>query len=361
MSIMKKYVFIVPSLASGGAERAVVNFASGLVNQGEQATIVIYFRMKDEYAVDQKVRIVNLSGGDMHTYEKLSYLKKVRMLRKIVKEEQPDYILPFLGQVCFHTALACFDMHGKVINTIRINPAMGPSNKWVRKLRDFIVIHSWKTIVQNEEQKHYFPKSSQKHIYVLRNAVNSSLFDIERNAENQLYRIVALGRLEDQKNYPVLIDAIQEVVKSHQNIALEIYGEGSKREAISKQISCRGLEAYVHLIGRTNNVNSVYEKANLYVLSSDFEGMPNTLIEAMAAGVPAISTNCPTGPADIIQDSQNGLLVPMNDAQSLANAIVYMMEHKEQSEAMGRAGREAIREKCGIERIVKELRSICEA
>lgn len=358
---MKKYVFIVPSLASGGAERAVANFASGLVSQEEQVTIVIYFRMKDEYPVDERVRVINLSGGDMYTYERIGYLKKVGTLRKIIKGEQPDYILPFLGQVCFHTALACFDMHGKVINTIRINPAMGPSNKWIRKLRDYIIVHSWKTIVQNEDQKHYFPKSCQERIYVLRNAVNSSLFSIERKTENQRYRIVALGRLEDQKNYPLLINAIQEVVQNRQDIVVEIYGDGARRESLNEQIETCGLENYVHLMGRTSNVNSVYEKADLYILSSDYEGMPNTLIEAMAAGVPAISTNCPTGPADIIKNHENGLLVPVNDVKSLANAIVYMMEHKEHSESMGRAGRETIKEKCSIERIVDELRSICEA
>lgn len=357
---MKRYLFIVPSLASGGAERAVSNFASELVRQGENATIIIYFRMKIEYRTDSRVKIVNLSGGDLHQYSQMGYVKKISRLRRILKEENPDYIIPFLFQVMVHTSFAGYDMHDKIINTIRNNPSQSPENRILRFLRNQIIIRSWKIIVQNKQQQDYFSKKIQKKIYILRNPIDESLFLVDRKTENQKYKIVVLGRLAPQKNIPLFLRAFTKVHSRYPYIEAEIYGDGPEKEKIRSLINEYGLNDVITFMGRTGNVGEVYSHANLYVLSSNYEGMPNTLMEAMAVGVPSISTNCRTGPADLITNKENGLLVSVDSDEELAEAIIYMYEHLSEAEKMGLQGKATIKSKCSSPIIVHELRRICE-
>ena len=356
---MSKFLFVVPSFASGGAERAVTNLASELVRQGENVTVVKYFNMEQEYMVDERVHVINLSGGNMDVYENIGYLKKIRMLREILKAQNPDYILPFLPQVTLHTALAGFDMGKKIIHTVRNNPVVMPPNKMLRFVCNAIIRFSWKTIVQNETQKVYYPKKIHNKIYVLFNAVSAELLHIERRKIDSTYTIIAVGRLEPQKNFSMLLRGMKIVHEKHPDVILRIYGEGSLHEQLQTEIVDIGLSGIAQLMGRTNDMKSVYTSADMFVLSSDFEGMPNTLIEAMAVGLPCVSTNCPTGPTDLIENMRNGILVPLNDEKALGYAICRMIENSAEAEAMSVMARKTIREKCSAESIVKQLIRIC--
>lgn len=357
---MKKYLFIVPSLASGGAERAVSNFASELARQGEAVTVLIYFRMKDEYDIAKNVKLRVLSEGDMGAYNKMGYLQKIKKIRNIIINESPDYIIPFLFQVTVHTMLAGYGYHEKIINTIRNNPAQSPENVVMRFIRDRIICHSTKVIVQNEQQRQYFPSRIQKKIFVLRNAVDESLFSLPRENDDEFYRIVALGRLVPQKNYSLFVEAFFRVSQIYPDIRGEIYGEGPDKETLERLIIDYNLSDVLELKERTNDVKRVYTHADVYVLTSNYEGMPNTLIEAMAAAIPPISTNCPTGPSDLIVNMKNGILVNCNKVDELVEAISYMYTHRSEAKVMGENARKSVKEKCSAEKIAKELISICE-
>lgn len=356
---MKKYMFIVPSFGSGGAERAVVNLSSQLAIDGASVTVVIYFSMPNEYHIDSKVSVINLSGGDEAQYNRIPYLKKINKLRNIVKSEQPDYILPFLPQVTIHASLACFDMHKRIIYTLRNNPRFTPDNKVKRFICNMLICTSWKTIVQNERQRAFYPQIFQSKMHILFNPVSNELFSIQEKNSSRLKTIIGVGRLEKQKNFAMLIRAVGKILVEYPDVQLKIYGEGVERNNLQDLIDNLSLEEHVHLMGRSSDMLTVYQNADLYVLSSDFEGMPNTLIEAMAAGLPCIATNCETGPSDLIQDNCNGLLIDVGNEQQLVNAIQIMIKSPENAAVMGKRAKITVREKCGIESIAARLRDIC--
>jgi glycosyltransferase involved in cell wall biosynthesis len=138
--------------------------------------------------------------------------------------------------------------------------------------------------------------------------------------------VAAAGRLEPSKGFDLLVSAWQQVAEKHPDWTLRVYGDGSKRGELEQQIDALGLRGCVSLEGYTTSLQSEMAKASLFVLSSRAEGYGMVLVEAMACGVPVVSTNCPTGPRDIITPGVDGLLVPNKDVDALARAIIEMIE-----------------------------------
>lgn len=351
------FLFVIPSLSSGGAERVVTVLANELVKQNNKATIVYYFSSDNEYFVDKRVNLINLSGGNQDDYFKIGYFTKLKILRNIIKKENPDYVIPFLSHVCAHTVCALMGLRFKIIQTVRNNPELLPESKKQRALRDFLINHSYKTLVQNETQKQYFKKSIHKKIFVLPNPVREDLFEAEKAKSESNFVIASAGRLNYQKNFKMLIDSVENICKNNDNVVLKIYGDGELKDELTEYIRKKSLENSVFLMGRTNDMKSMLQSIDLYILSSDFEGMPNSLMEAMAAGVPCISTDCPTGPSDIITDGENGFLVPVNDSVAMEKAIERMMNSD--MDLIAKNGREFVKENYSPKTIVNKFIDIC--
>ena len=202
-----KYMFVIPSLNFGGAERVVSILSSELVKKGLESTVLIYFKTNNEYRVHENVKKVYLSDGYESDYDKMNYYKRLFGIRKIIKSEKPDYVIPFLPHVCIQTTFSLLFLKFKIIQTIRNNPIDSPKNKYQRKLRDFLINHSDKTIVQNETQKQYFDKKVHKKIYVLPNPVRDDLFDVEKNKtdeKNQFFSLIKT-KTKAKENISIII------------------------------------------------------------------------------------------------------------------------------------------------------------
>lgn len=358
---MKKYMFITTTLSNGGAERVISILASSIAELGYETYIVKYYSVDSEYPVSGKVNIINLSGGKITDYQKINYIEKVKRLRHIIKENKPDYVLPFLFQVALCTDFATWGLETTTIQSIRINPASGPSSKLLRMLRDHLVYKSKCTFVQNQSQKDYFKKTHHDKIHVLFNPVSEELLEAEWIPEQDKFIICGVGRLEIQKNFKLLMDAFQEAFSDAPEAVLRIYGEGSQGADLKAYAENLDIKDRIQMMGRSNDIKSVYRAASLFVLSSDFEGMPNALIEAMAVGVPSISTDCPTGPADLISDGENGMLVPVNDKGAMVKAMRWMYEKRGSSATMSKSAKEAIRRLCSPKQIAQKLINVCES
>lgn len=354
-----KILFVTPSVSFGGAERVVSVLSNELVDNGHSVTILSYFKTENEYTLDSRVKIIYLSGGNEAFYNKMNYYQRFTGIRRIVKSENPDAVIPFLSHVCMQVAIALFGTRFKVIQTIRNNPYTIPASKFRRFLRDFFVLTSSKTIVQNESQKMYFKKCLHKKIYILPNPVREDLFQVEKNKKTDTFIVASAGRLTRQKNFFMLIDAFELVVQSINNVVLRIYGDGELKDDLQDYINKKGLYSKVKLMGRTNNMNAMLSSIDIYVMSSNFEGMPNSLMEAMAAGVPCVSTDCPTGPSDLIEDGKTGLLVPINDSEAMAEAIKKMFFSIDKDE-IAKQGKSVIKKNYNPKKIVSILLSILE-
>lgn len=155
-------------------------------------------------------------------------------------------------------------------------------------------------------------------------------------------RILALGRLEEQKRFDLLIDAFSLFATSRPGWTLRIRGSGSKEDEIKKKVSAFGLGSRVEILKPTDNVASEYLGASMYVMSSDFEGFPMTLVEAMACGVPCVSFDCPNGPLEIIREGQDGFIVPLHDVAALAVRMGQLADDAALRACMGAAARKNI-------------------
>ena len=195
------------------------------------------------------------------------------------------------------------------------------------------------------------------------NPVRGDLFDCQNKNDTDKIIIASAGRLNSQKNFFMLIDAFEKAYENHNELELRLYGDGELKQELEQYIEDKKLSENVKLMGRTNDMKSMLESIDLYVLSSDYEGMPNSLMEAMAAGVPCVSTDCPTGPSDLIENEKTGLLVPVNDADSMAKAIEKMLFELEKQK-IAENGREFVKEnysaKVIVERLLKNIGGYCE-
>ena len=133
-----KFLFVIPSLSKGGAERVVAVLASELAKQGHEATVLIYFKTENEYEVSENVKKVYLSGYESD-YDNMNYLKRLTTLRKLVKAEKADFVIPFLSHVCIQTCVALFGTNNKIVQTVRNDPKTLPEGKIHRFLRDLFI------------------------------------------------------------------------------------------------------------------------------------------------------------------------------------------------------------------------------
>jgi len=192
-------------------------------------------------------------------------------------------------------------------------------------------------VFQTQEQKDYFPEKLQQKSRIIMNQVNESFFEASHEGERR--GIAAVGRLNHAKNQAMLIRAFSRIADKTDEKLL-IYGMGELYEELDALIKELGLEGRVKLMGSTNDVAGAIKGAKLFVMSSDYEGLPNALLEAMALGLPIVSTDCKGGGARmVIKQGENGLLCPVGDDKALAEAMLRLLDEPEYAAKLGRAAK----------------------
>lgn len=359
----KRYLFVTYKMSDGGAERVISNISKGLVLQGNEAAIFIYKRTDNEYDIHSNVEVFSM--GDNYSEEKHNscrrMFQRIFSLRKILKQYKPDYVIPFLSAMVYESFLATIGFNTTLIATIRNKPQ--PNSK-IKDILSKIAFEGCSAIwLQTEKQRSYINKSMENKAFVISNPVSDELL---LKGEKHIYRnsiktVITCGRLCEQKNHLLLIEAMSIVHRQYPNIVLKIWGEGTVdyKKMLQKNINDINANDYILLMGRTNNIVEALDEADLFVLSSDYEGLPNALMEAMAVGIPCISTNCPTGPQDLLGDNERGIIVPMKESESLANAIIQMCTNTQNAKEYGRKGHKYILEKFNLECITKSLIKYC--
>lgn len=322
--------FYIPGLIGGGAERVVVNLANYFSEyHGYDVSVITLVEQIDTYNISPKVKIYPL----WHLNEKapgiIRLTKKLYRFVKISVREQADVNFIFLYPFNVIGLLFSKLIRGKVVCTERNYPG---SYSWYRMcLIDLLsnLADAW--VFQTEDAKKMY-SSKIKNQYIIPNAVKMI------NPPNDIVRenkIVAVGRLHPQKNFRMLIKAFSIIVDKFPEYNLCIYGQGNEYENLLNEVSELKIEGKVHFMGFVHNVHQQILSAEIFAMSSDYEGIPNALLEAMALGVPCVSTDCLGGGARLlIKNKENGILVPRNDAKAMANAIIELIENKELREKL---------------------------
>lgn len=353
-------LFVIPYLSSGGAERVASVLSSEMACLGMDVHLLVFYRVNSEYPLNHKVVLHAIVESKLE-YDNLTRVEKFKALRRTLKKIKPDAVLPFITYVGLLVNMASIGLNLNIVETIRIDPRYGPRNILLRWMRNISILFSKGCIVQNKSQLEYFPKWIQKRMLVLPNPISEEFTKTEKIFENKnIKNIVAVGRLEEQKNHHMLISAFSRAAEGNNEIKLHIYGEGSQYNVLNDYINKLDLKGRVLLCGRTDSMPEALQKSDLFILSSRAEGMPNSLMEAMAIGLPCISTNCPTGPADLISDGINGYLVPVNNEKELTSAINKIIDNADFSIEMGKEARKSIINRYNSEVCAKELMKFLE-
>lgn len=354
----KKILFVTDCLSEGGAEKAVSNFANGISVLGYDVSVLIFRKTENEYPLYETVQIVRLPQ-ELRFADKSVFERNIRRLpavRNIFKTLRPDFIFAFMEGNIIVSLLASFLLPYKVIAGIRCDQK---SDKGIYPptIRDFFTKLCFKIFCQNKIQIEYYSKRIQKKCFAVPNPIADKFIEVGKTREYRqtIVNITAIGRLEKQKNFQLLIKAFTAVSQKYPFVLLSIYGEGSLRSDLEAMIRESACEKRIMLRGWTNNVANVLVQSDLFILSSDYEGMPNTLMEAMACGVPCITTDCPTGPNELIENNVTGLLIPVNDSTKLIEAMDYMLSHPDKAKAMGENAHAFVGENYNLNKVCIKL------
>lgn len=332
-----KILFYINTICHGGAERVMVNLAEQCSSHGHEVALATSYKSQGEYELSENVKRIVLTDKKSGNFLVRNF-RLIRLLHKKIKEEHPDVMVSFMAEPNFR---ALFARKGKKTKNL-ISVRNDPNREYPTRMFKYLARHLYKkadgVVFQTADAKAWFPEIIQKKSTIIYNQVNEKFYNTPLLSERR--DIVATGRLTAQKNHKMLIRAFS-MIKDKTDDNLVIYGEGNLRGELEALIRELGLEGRVLLPGATGNVADALSKARLFVMSSDYEGMPNSLMEGMAIGLPCICTDCPCGgPREIIEDGVSGILTPVADAEAFANAMFSLLSDSERAEQIGRAARE---------------------
>lgn len=334
---MKRVALFINSLQKGGSERVMVNLAEDFLAKGYEVVLVTQYKKENEYEISGGIKRVysepeeeRLQGGRIR-----NFLERFRTLRNIWKTYRPDVILSFLGKNNLMAVLTSAFLPVKTAVSVRGEPTMEYEGKKLQMLTKWLFRYADGVVLQTSQAGDFFPEAVRKKAVILPNPLNP-LFLRERYSGEKENVIAAAGRLDENKNHAMLIRAFSLIEKEFPEMKLVIYGEGESREKLQKLIGEKQLQEKVSLPGSVSDVAAHIENVRIFTLTSNTEGMPNSVIEAMCLGLPVIATDCPCGgTAELIEDGKNGILVPVGDEKALAEAIKKILSDPELEKRLG--------------------------
>ncbi len=333
-------VFYIATLTRGGAERVIVNLANYFCREGYQVYLVTLEPDEGLYPIDADVRQVVLTdrAGSGIFGRIRNAAGRITGVRRILVKTQAAALVSFLGKTNLRAILAGLFLPTKVFVSVRSAPAReypAGLHRWLAKglfcLADGIVF-------QSEGARDFFPKAVRRKARVLFNPLSPDYVRQPYTGQRR-NEIVSVGRLDAVKNHRLLVDAFALVAAARPDLGLHltIYGDGACREELKAQAAALGLAEQVSLPGDCREIPERIGDARLFVLSSNFEGMPNAVAEAFALGIPVVSTDCPSGGARMLTgEDERGLLVPVGDKEKMAAAILRILQDKELEERLRR-------------------------
>lgn len=329
---------VITGMQSGGAERVMATLCNGLSNN-HSVRLLIMKSAESDYRLSDKVEVC---AGNI---ENKNLFKCVSFTVKQMKQWKPDIVLSFMTKsniiaLCAKKSAGC---DAPVVIAERANPYY--AGKIFKLMRKFLYPTADGFVFQTKQAQDYYKDIiKNKSNIILKNPLNPDFKAVSYEGE-RVKKIVTMGRLSVEKNQKLLISAFSKISDKYPDYRVEIYGDGPLRKELEDYINQLGLEKQVLLMGRKNGVQQYIADGEIFVLPSNSEGMPNALLEGMALGLACIATDCPIGgPAMIIKNNENGILLPMNDVDKLAEAMEKLIENKPLALSMGEKAKNIVNE-----------------
>ena len=327
---------VINDLCSGGAQRVFSLLANSWADSGRTVYVIsIYGAEDDFFELSKRVKHIVLDiKGPTKSVLKLNGLymtiKRIAVLRKTIKRISPQVVLSFLGDINILTILATMRLNTRVVISERNDPALdrlGFGWDFLRK-----ILYRYADVVSANSKgalnalKEYVPESK------LRFVPNPILLEDETTEYgSRQNKILAVGSMRFQKAYDILLQACAIVFKQEPDWNLTIVGDGELNLQLHELAKTLGILDKIDWAGRTDPVPH-YNTARIFVQASRYEGTPNALLEAMAYRVPAIVSDATPGSLEYIKNEENGLVVPVEDVEALARALIVLINNEDRRE-----------------------------
>lgn len=337
---MKKIAIFVTSLRRGGAEKVTLQLAKYMVAHDVDCEVITLSEASpEEYEVPKN--IVRTSVGS----------RSIRLLRRAIIASSADLLLIMDITACIFAVPACAGLPIKTVVSERNAPTHFSGKVSTKLLSRFLMRFADGFVFQTGEAKNFYRKRLGNKGQIIPNPVYTESLPEPYIGKNRDKTIVAVGRLDKQKNHELLINAFSKLCNDFADYNLIIYGEGFLRGHLESVVKSKGLGERILFPGNVINVIERIRKAMVFVMPSDYEGIPNALIEAMSVGLACISTDCPCGgPRSLITNDENGMLVPTGDGETLEKALRYLLDRPNRIFELGQKAIE-IRERLNIDRV----------
>ncbi|RBL79206.1 glycosyltransferase family 4 protein [Streptomyces cavourensis] len=356
----QRVLLFIHSLHGGGAERVAADLSAHWAGMGREVMVVTQASADgDVYTLHPKVRREVLhtvgEGGGLRGI--LSNVQRVRALRRVIKAFRPDIVLGMMTTASVLSVLASTGLSTRVIATEHTHPPSQAMSGFWQRLRRFTYPRAARVVALTRGTADWLAQHVPgSRLAVIPNPVHWPLPKgmpmLTPQTGDGRKRLLAVGRLHADKGFDLLVQAYARLAPSHPDWDLVILGEGDERRALEAQVQGAGLQDRVSLPGRAGNVGDWYQSADLYVLTSRFEGLSNTLLESMASGLAAVAFDCDTGPREIVRDGVDGVLVrPNGDVDALCRALDAVMSDETGRQRMAQAAT-AVRERFSAERVL---------
>lgn len=323
---MKKVIIATATLGGGGAERAFINIANQLVDMGIDVKIMASgSRNVAAYKINEKIRIDRIVSDKKNKIIKI--FDKLIKFRRYIKQNRDYTFISFFPDVSAYCVLASLGLKINNIVSERNDPNTIPRKKYMKLIRNWAFRHASYCVFQTEDAKKYFGNAIRKKSVIIQNPINTSLLPIPKPIDERENIIIAVGRVVPQKNFGLLIRSWAKIAKEFPNWNVHIYGDttyhnGIFTNSLLSEIKRMNIGNSIKFKGFSDDIYNKMNEASIYISTSDFEGMSNTMLEAMAIGTPTIATDCPIGGAKaIINDGVNGCLVKVGDEDGIAESL----------------------------------------
>lgn len=321
---MNKIVFFIGSLGGGGAERVTIQLADYFCNKGCEVHFLIFSEENSNYVINKNIITTYLP---VSRNKVIDIIGKIRFIKKYLSNISPKYIIS-LGLGHQYIFLSGTINKYKYILSERNSPLDFYKHWYERFFNKYCFERAFKVVFQTIDAQQYYNNKIQGKSKIIFNPITSNILDAYDGQREE--RIVFVGRLSPQKNVYLLLDAFKAFHKKHRDYILDIYGKGELEKELKEYCEKNDINDYVKFNGLVNNVYEKMVKAAMYISSSDYEGMSNSMLEALAMGIPSICTDCPIGAAHmVIENNENGILVPIKNVEKMVEAMLKIVEDEE--------------------------------
>lgn len=342
-----KIGFLINDLNAGGAERATVSLSNKFCQKGHQVEIITFSGTDSFYKLSDDVSVSSVEFNEIEHTASIKRLfgsvKRMLRLRSFIKSKKLDALIGMSFSMTWYAVFATIFTATKSIGTERNNPYKYKASKLNTFLRKFFYKLCNGYVFQTEKSAEFFADTLRSKDVIIPNAIFNEMIYELKPPEKREKVICSVGRLTEQKRFDLLIDAFKKIADRFPDYNLVIFGEGELRSQLESQAESLGLKTRVFLPGANPEAVKLVNRTSVFVLSSDMEGMPNALMEAMAMGVPCVSTRCEMGPEELIENGENGLLVNVGSAEQIAAAVFKYLIDEEFSEKISANGHKMLK------------------